>query len=257
MTSRTEITAPDYIVLANDGERERARLRVHQVNCLHLRRPVISAQKAGKTARVVMDLLFVDRETTRRVVTYAFTDHLITASEQAKGDWRETWYPGAYTVVEDVPVENAEPLARAFSVTYHQALGEHSEAIPQMPEMPNPAPSVTQAQLAIAAERGYAIVDGTAGGASVGSYAGDRLPLRYALRCRAEGRPIILIRCARPRRENLYVQLEATWPEGMLADFSGLVKELTAVANAHGMRTDTTPTNVGHGSMVGIRVGRV
>jgi hypothetical protein len=266
MTKMTKITAPPYIVLANEGEREQARLRVHQMSCQYLGTPVISAQKTGETtARVVMDLLYVPAEITHRVVNDAFTDHVITMSEQAKGDRKDGWYPGVHTAVEGVPVENAEPLARAFAVIYQSlydhALGDDAEALPQMPEMPempkmpDPAPSVLQTHLAIAAERGYAIADQTNGGAWE-RYVGQRLPQRHALRCRVEGRPMVLI-CSEQRGNITYAKLEAAWPEGALADYCGLEAELTTVANAHGVLTDTLRKNVGRRSMIGIHDERV
>src|SRR5579859_466792 len=105
---KTDMKAPvqlaPYVVVKNEADH---RLSVHSDACDRQQAPYVYVLKRGKTARVVMDLIFV-KDADRFNQDEVFIEKMLDACEQAAGDAAYgTFLPGLYTMLNRVPVENA------------------------------------------------------------------------------------------------------------------------------------------------------
>jgi len=212
---KTDMKAPvqlaPYVVVKNEADH---RLSVHSDACDRQQAPYVYVLKRGKTARVVMDLIFV-KDADRFNQDEVFIEKMLDACEQAAGDAAYgTFLPGLYTMLNRVPVENAETLAQAFYAISQQALGKTEIALPVFE---HPVSSDVRSRLLEAIDRGYALARGVA----------DWLPTRYDLWCRAHGRACI---CVVWQRRTGYAELVAKWPSGFIADFPVFRSHLERIA---------------------------
>ena len=170
-----------YILL-----KEQARLpHEYDRRCKRERLPLVSARQKGQYAVVEMDLIYV-RDAHRFNEDDVFLERIVEACEDAVGDYHQSTYPGLYTSVSRIPLENAETLAQAFLAIYDQSCQIDTE----LPVFKNIKHGPVRTRLEEAKKVGYCVAHGGA----------DALPVRYRLWCRVNNWPFICVRKRHPTK---------------------------------------------------------